>query len=41
MPRLKRKLIIEGAGHWIQQERPDEVNTVLIAFLNEHAGRKN
>ncbi|MDH8270681.1 alpha/beta hydrolase, partial [Klebsiella pneumoniae] len=24
LPNLKRKLIIEGAGHWIQQERPDE-----------------
>lgn len=34
LPNLKRKLIIEGAGHWIQQERPDEVNAALIAFLN-------
>jgi pimeloyl-ACP methyl ester carboxylesterase len=30
---LTRKLIIDGAGHWIQQERPDEVNAALIAFL--------
>jgi pimeloyl-ACP methyl ester carboxylesterase len=37
LPQLKRKLIIEGAGHWIQQERPDEVNAALIAFLKEHA----
>jgi pimeloyl-ACP methyl ester carboxylesterase len=35
LPDLRRKLIIEGAGHWIQQERPDEVNAALIAFLNE------
>jgi pimeloyl-ACP methyl ester carboxylesterase len=35
LPNLRRKLIIEGAGHWIQQERPDEVNAALIAFLNE------
>jgi pimeloyl-ACP methyl ester carboxylesterase len=41
LPNLTRKLIIEGAGHWIQQERPDEVNAALIAFLKEHAGRKN
>ncbi|MGL5167417.1 MAG: alpha/beta fold hydrolase [Afipia sp.] len=34
LPNLKRKLIIEGAGHWIQQERPDEVNAALIEFLN-------
>jgi len=36
LPRLKQKLIIEGAGHWIQQERPDEVNAALIAFLREN-----
>jgi pimeloyl-ACP methyl ester carboxylesterase len=35
LPNLKRKLLIEGAGHWIQQERPDEVNAALISFLNE------
>ena len=33
LPNLKQKLIIDGAGHWIQQERPDEVNAALIAFL--------
>jgi pimeloyl-ACP methyl ester carboxylesterase len=33
LPNLTRKLIIDGAGHWIQQERPDEVNAALIAFL--------
>ena len=37
VPNLKRKLIIEGAGHWIQQERAAEVNAALIAFLKEHA----
>ena len=35
LPNLKRKLIIEGAGHWIQQERPDEVNAALISFLKD------
>lgn len=25
--------IIEGAGHWIQQERPREVNAALLGFL--------
>jgi pimeloyl-ACP methyl ester carboxylesterase len=33
LPNLKRKLIIDGAGHWVQQERPDEVNVALINFL--------
>jgi pimeloyl-ACP methyl ester carboxylesterase len=25
--------MIEGAGHWVQQERPDEVNAALLEFL--------
>ncbi|WMT71210.1 alpha/beta hydrolase [Bradyrhizobium sp. Ash2021] len=33
LPNLRKKLILEGAGHWVQQERPDEVNAALIAFL--------
>ena len=40
LPNLKRKLIIDGAGHWIQQERPDEVNAALIAFLKENAASR-
>ena len=26
--------LIEGAGHWVQQEKPDEVNQRLVKFLN-------
>lgn len=33
VPGLRRTLLIEGAGHWIQQERPAEVNAALIAFV--------
>lgn len=33
VPNLRRTVMVEGAGHWIQQERPDEVNAALIAFL--------
>ena len=33
LPNLRQRLIIDGAGHWVQQERPDEVNAALIAFL--------
>jgi pimeloyl-ACP methyl ester carboxylesterase len=29
-----RQLLIEGAGHWIQQERPDEVNAALLELLD-------
>src|SRR5262249_30213473 len=32
LPGLRRKLLIEGAGHWIQQECPDAVNAALIEF---------
>ena len=35
LPNLQQKLIIDGAGHWIQQERPNEVNAALIAFLKD------
>jgi pimeloyl-ACP methyl ester carboxylesterase len=30
-------VIIEGAGHWVQQERPEEVNAALIGFLKQNA----
>jgi pimeloyl-ACP methyl ester carboxylesterase len=36
LPDLKGKIIIEGAGHWIQQERADKVNAALIDFLKEN-----
>ncbi|MCV7216212.1 alpha/beta hydrolase [Mycobacterium crocinum] len=26
---------ISGAGHWVQQERPDDVNRMLLEFLRE------
>jgi len=25
--------ILDGVGHWTQQERPDEVNRILIDWL--------
>ena len=28
-----REVMIDGAGHWLQQERPDEVNAHLLHFL--------
>jgi pimeloyl-ACP methyl ester carboxylesterase len=33
-------LLIEGAGHWIQQERPDAVNAGLLGFLGDIDQRK-
>lgn len=29
-----RQVIIDGAGHWLQQEVPDRVNKVLLEFLS-------
>ena len=28
-----REVLLDGAGHWLQQERPEEVNKVLLEFL--------
>ena len=39
LPNLKQKLIIDGAGHGVQQERANEVNAALIAFLG-NCGRE-
>jgi pimeloyl-ACP methyl ester carboxylesterase len=33
MPNLTKSVIIPGAGHWIQQERPQQVNDILLEFL--------
>ncbi|MBS9533192.1 alpha/beta hydrolase [Mycobacterium sp. M1] len=29
-----REVMLDGAGHWLQQERPDEVNAALLEFLS-------
>ncbi len=26
--------VVDGAGHWVQQEKPDEVNAALLSFLS-------
>ena len=28
-------VLVEGAGHWVQQERPEEVNAALLDFLGQ------
>jgi pimeloyl-ACP methyl ester carboxylesterase len=33
VPNLREKALLSGAGHWIQQERPREVNDLLVEFL--------
>jgi pimeloyl-ACP methyl ester carboxylesterase len=29
-----REVLINGAGHWLQQEKPDQVNELLLDFLS-------
>jgi pimeloyl-ACP methyl ester carboxylesterase len=33
VPNLRSAVVLEGCGHWTQQERPEEVNELLIEFL--------
>jgi pimeloyl-ACP methyl ester carboxylesterase len=33
MPNLTKAVVLEGCGHWTQQERPSEVNELLLEFL--------
>jgi pimeloyl-ACP methyl ester carboxylesterase len=32
--------LVDGAGHWVQQEQPAEVNRLLLAFLKQAAESK-
>ena len=40
VPDLRGSVIVDGAGHWVQQERPDEVNTALLTFLDTITDRQ-
>lgn len=33
VPKLKKKVLLPGAGHWTQQERPKEVNELMVEFV--------
>ena len=37
VPNLEGHLL-EGCGHWTQQERPDDVNRLLLAWLARVSG---
>ena len=37
-PDLRLQQVIPGAGHWIQQERPEEVNRLLLDFIGQVGG---
>lgn len=38
LPGLTASHILDGCGHWIQQERPDEVNRILTDWLGSLPG---
>lgn len=38
LPGLGAAHILDGAGHWIQQERPDDVNRILTTWLASLGG---
>jgi pimeloyl-ACP methyl ester carboxylesterase len=31
--------LVEGAGHWVQQEQPERVTHLLLDFLKQTTGR--
>ncbi len=35
VPNLRNKIILPHVGHWINQERPQEVNNLLLRFLTD------
>ena len=37
VPNLRRTHLVSDCGHWTQQEKPDEVNRVLVEFLSDLA----
>ncbi|MGW2472728.1 alpha/beta fold hydrolase [Streptomyces sp. NPDC001665] len=39
LPALTASHLLDGCGHWIQQERPDEVNRLLTEWLATLQGR--
>jgi pimeloyl-ACP methyl ester carboxylesterase len=39
VPNLEGAHVLAGCGHWTQQERPAEVNALLVAWLKTLKGR--
>jgi pimeloyl-ACP methyl ester carboxylesterase len=35
LPNFRGGTMVEGAGHWVQQEKPAETNAALLTFLSE------
>jgi pimeloyl-ACP methyl ester carboxylesterase len=41
VPGLVSKHLLPGAGHWVQQERPQEVNELLVSFVRGRRAAAN
>ncbi|MGT2490030.1 alpha/beta fold hydrolase [Cupriavidus basilensis] len=35
VPKLWKKMLIPDAGHWLQQEKPEDTSRLLIEFLQQ------
>ena len=35
MPRLTKKVLLPSTGHWVQQQRPAEVTSLMLDFLRQ------
>ncbi|MEY9904773.1 pimeloyl-ACP methyl ester carboxylesterase [Catenulispora sp. MAP12-49] len=40
LPGLSAAHILDGCGHWLQQERPEEVNALLVSWLEQVIARR-
>jgi pimeloyl-ACP methyl ester carboxylesterase len=32
---LRESIVVDGAGHWVQQQAPEAVSEALVRFLRE------
>jgi pimeloyl-ACP methyl ester carboxylesterase len=35
LPNFKGATTVQGAGHWVQQEKPEETSAALLQFLSD------
>jgi pimeloyl-ACP methyl ester carboxylesterase len=40
LPNLRKAIVLPGCGHWVQQERAEDANKLIIEFLDEEINCK-